>query len=68
MRARMAEEHRPQSIWDAKHVRGGLVDIEFIVQYLQLRRACNWRCYRRTALGTPACGRRECWPPTLPTI
>jgi [glutamine synthetase] adenylyltransferase / [glutamine synthetase]-adenylyl-L-tyrosine phosphorylase len=39
MRARMAEEHRPQSIWDAKHVRGGLVDIEFIAQYLQLRQA-----------------------------
>ena len=39
MRARMAEEHRPQSIWDAKHVRGGLVDIEFIAQYLQLRHA-----------------------------
>ncbi len=39
MRARMAEEQRTQSIWDAKHVRGGLVDIEFIAQYLQLRHA-----------------------------
>ena len=29
----------PESIWDTKHVRGGLVDIEFIAQYLQLRHA-----------------------------
>lgn len=41
MRARMAEEHRPQSNWDVKHLRGGLVDIEFIAQYLQLLHA--WR-------------------------
>jgi glutamate-ammonia-ligase adenylyltransferase len=39
MRARMAEEHRAQSIWEVKHVRGGLVDIEFIAQYLQLLHA-----------------------------
>ena len=39
MRARLAEEFQTQSIWDAKHVRGGLVDIEFIAQYLQLRHA-----------------------------
>ena len=39
MRARLAEELQTQSIWDAKHVRGGLVDIEFIAQYLQLRHA-----------------------------
>ena len=39
MRARMAEEHRAQSIWEVKHVRGGLVDIEFIAQYLQLLQA-----------------------------
>jgi glutamate-ammonia-ligase adenylyltransferase len=39
MRARMAEEHRTQSLWDVKHIRGGLVDIEFIAQYLQLKHA-----------------------------
>jgi len=39
MRARMAKEHRGQSRWDIKHRRGGLVDAEFIAQYLQLRHA-----------------------------
>ncbi len=37
MRRRMAKEHRGRSPWDIKHRRGGLVDVEFIVQYLQLR-------------------------------
>lgn len=37
MRLRMDAEHHTLSIWDVKHVRGGLVDIEFICQYLQLR-------------------------------
>lgn len=36
MRARMAREHRGSSIWDVKYVRGGLVDVAFIAQYLQL--------------------------------
>jgi glutamate-ammonia-ligase adenylyltransferase len=36
MRLRMAKEHRGESRWDVKHHRGGLVDIEFIAQYLQL--------------------------------
>jgi glutamate-ammonia-ligase adenylyltransferase len=39
MRARIEQEHTTDSIWNAKHVRGGLVDIEFIAQYLQLRHA-----------------------------
>jgi [glutamine synthetase] adenylyltransferase / [glutamine synthetase]-adenylyl-L-tyrosine phosphorylase len=37
MRRRIADQHRRPPIWDAKHRRGGLIDIEFIVQYLQLR-------------------------------
>ncbi|SRR5579883_8691 len=37
MRRRIAEQHRRPPIWDAKHRRGGLIDIEFIAQYLQLR-------------------------------
>ena len=36
MRSRMAGEHRGESIWDIKHHRGGLVDIEFIAQNFQL--------------------------------
>ena len=39
MRARIADEHRTRSIWEVKHLRGGLVDIEFIAQYLQLLHA-----------------------------
>ena len=36
MRQRMASQHRGESLWAVKHHRGGLVDIEFIAQYLQL--------------------------------
>lgn len=39
MRERMAREHKGLSPWDVKHRRGGLVDIEFMAQYLQLRHA-----------------------------
>jgi [glutamine synthetase] adenylyltransferase / [glutamine synthetase]-adenylyl-L-tyrosine phosphorylase len=39
MRARIAREFRGASRWDIKHRRGGLVDAEFIGQYLQLRHA-----------------------------
>ena len=37
MRERMAKEHKSDNPWEVKHRRGGLVDIEFIAQYLQLR-------------------------------
>jgi len=37
MRALMARERKPASIFDVKLTRGGLVDIEFLVQYLILR-------------------------------
>ena len=36
MRARIAKEKGTDDIWDLKQVRGGLVDLEFIAQYLQL--------------------------------
>lgn len=39
MRSKMAAEHPTRSLWEPKHLRGGLVDIEFIAQYLQLREA-----------------------------
>ena len=39
MRARMAQENGTENPWNVKHVRGGLVDCEFIAQYLQLRHA-----------------------------
>jgi glutamate-ammonia-ligase adenylyltransferase len=37
MRERMAREHKAASHWEVKHLRGGLVDIEFTAQWLQLR-------------------------------
>ena len=39
MRARTAETHKSVSPWEVKHWRGGLLDLEFISQYLQLREA-----------------------------
>ena len=36
MRDRIAKEFRSSDPWELKHVRGGLVDLEFIAQYLQL--------------------------------
>jgi len=36
MRDRIAREHPGESIWDVKYVRGGMIDIEFITQFLQL--------------------------------
>jgi [glutamine synthetase] adenylyltransferase / [glutamine synthetase]-adenylyl-L-tyrosine phosphorylase len=41
MRAMIAREKGSSDIWDLKQVRGGLVDIEFIVQYLQLVAAAS---------------------------
>lgn len=37
MRARIEAEKGTEDIWSLKQVRGGLIDIEFIAQYLQLR-------------------------------
>jgi glutamate-ammonia-ligase adenylyltransferase len=39
MRGRMARAHKASSIWDVKYTDGGLIDVEFIAQYLQLRHA-----------------------------
>jgi [glutamine synthetase] adenylyltransferase / [glutamine synthetase]-adenylyl-L-tyrosine phosphorylase len=36
MRGLMLREHKPTSAWDIKRVRGGLVEAEFIAQFLQL--------------------------------
>ncbi|HWK38017.1 MAG TPA: bifunctional [glutamine synthetase] adenylyltransferase/[glutamine synthetase]-adenylyl-L-tyrosine phosphorylase [Hyphomicrobium sp.] len=36
MRERIFKEKGSSDIWNLKHVRGGLVDVEFIAQYLQL--------------------------------
>ena len=39
MRARIEKEKGTKDVWDLKQVRGGLVDLEFIAQYLQLLHA-----------------------------
>lgn len=41
MRRRIAAEKGTDEIWDLKQVRGGLVDIEFMAQYLQLIHAAE---------------------------
>ncbi|MHA1546264.1 MAG: bifunctional [glutamine synthetase] adenylyltransferase/[glutamine synthetase]-adenylyl-L-tyrosine phosphorylase, partial [Alphaproteobacteria bacterium] len=41
MRNRIAEEKGTTDLWQLKQVRGGLVDIEFIVQFLQLVHASD---------------------------
>jgi len=37
MRARVEKEYPASNPWDLKFVRGGLIDLEFIAQYMQLR-------------------------------
>ncbi|MBT3989738.1 MAG: bifunctional [glutamine synthetase] adenylyltransferase/[glutamine synthetase]-adenylyl-L-tyrosine phosphorylase [Rhodospirillaceae bacterium] len=39
MRQRIDKEHHSNFIWEVKYMRGGLVDIEFTTQYLQLKHA-----------------------------
>ena len=41
MRARIERDRKSAGDWDIKNRRGGLIDIEFIVQYLQLRYAAE---------------------------
>jgi glutamate-ammonia-ligase adenylyltransferase len=41
MRQAIAEEKGEDDIWDIKHAAGGMVDIEFIAQYLQLVHAAD---------------------------
>jgi glutamate-ammonia-ligase adenylyltransferase len=41
MRAAIAREKGDADIWDFKYVAGGLIDIEFIAQYLQLTQAAT---------------------------
>jgi len=41
MRARIARERPATNLWDVKDIRGGLIDLEFIAQYLQLRHAAE---------------------------
>ncbi|MBR7159047.1 MAG: bifunctional [Alphaproteobacteria bacterium] len=42
MRERIAKEHKPNSYLDVKNIAGGMTDIEFIAQYLQLAHAWEY--------------------------
>ena len=42
MRRRIETEYGTKDVWALKYVRGGIVDIEFICQYLQLENAAEW--------------------------
>ncbi len=62
MRARIAAEKGTDNIWNLKQVRGGLVDLEFIAQYLQLVHAAEHpevldqnTCVAFQKLGTAGC-------------
>ena len=51
MRARISETKASDSLWDLKHAQGGLVDLEFLVQYLQLVHASDVpECLSRSTL------------------
>jgi glutamate-ammonia-ligase adenylyltransferase len=49
MRERIAREHKPASPWDIKYWRGGMIDIEFVAQFLQLRWARDFPAILDTA-------------------
>jgi glutamate-ammonia-ligase adenylyltransferase len=48
MRARMQDTHPPLPD-DVKHCHGGLVDIEFMVQYLVLTQSCNFSDFTKNS-------------------
>jgi glutamate-ammonia-ligase adenylyltransferase len=51
MRAEMAAHKSPKGPLDAKLLRGGLVDLEFVVHYLQLRENIAFHPDLRAAIG-----------------
>ncbi|HEY3910679.1 MAG TPA: bifunctional [glutamine synthetase] adenylyltransferase/[glutamine synthetase]-adenylyl-L-tyrosine phosphorylase [Stellaceae bacterium] len=59
MRRRIAAEHPRPSAWDLRNRRGGLIDLEFIAQYLMLREAASSPqvLQRATAAALRALGR-----------
>jgi glutamate-ammonia-ligase adenylyltransferase len=66
MRRRIADENPRPAPWDLKHRRGGLLDLEFVVQYLMLREAAKApQVLRRgTAEAIEALGRAGTLPAT----
>jgi [glutamine synthetase] adenylyltransferase / [glutamine synthetase]-adenylyl-L-tyrosine phosphorylase len=60
MRSKMLAEHasRDPEVFDLKRDRGGITDIEFMVQYWVL---ANAQEFPRSATGRTRCGRSRCW-------
>jgi glutamate-ammonia-ligase adenylyltransferase len=58
MRRRIADENPRPSPWDLKNCHGGLIDLEFIAQYLMLSEAASSPriLHRGTAQALPALG------------
>ena len=52
MRQRIRKQYPGEKPWEIKHRPGGLVDIEFIAQYLQLRHAAEGKDILSTNTGT----------------
>jgi len=65
MRRRIGEDNPRPSPWDLRNRRGGLIDLEFIVQYLVLRHAASSPQIlgRRTAQAIVALGEAGLLPP-----
>ena len=65
MRRRIANENPRPARWDLKHRRGGLLDLEFVVQYLMLREAATAPqvLHRGAAEALDALGRAGVLPP-----
>jgi len=65
MRRRIAEGHPHPSPWDLRNRRGGLIDLEFIVQYLMLREAADAPevLHRETGAALAALGAAGALPP-----
>ena len=41
MRQRISKEHGGEDVWNLKHARGGIIDLEFLAQFLQLAFAAD---------------------------
>jgi glutamate-ammonia-ligase adenylyltransferase len=66
MRHRIAEQNPPAGDWDVKYRRGGLIDLEFVVQYLVLREATRHPdiVHRHTEEALAALAREGLLPPS----
>ena len=70
MRERVFKEKGSADIWELKQTRGGLVDVEFLAQYLQLIHAAEpsrKSSTRTRSRPIASCAMPACWRPSTPT-